>query len=489
MKSILTRILKYDILLLTVITFLSRLPQLLSENLFVDGDECIVGLMAKHFIEGKELPFFFYGQSYGFSFLEIIPIGLFYKVFGVSILAVKLAMLTLFSLGIVYFYKTLQNLDSESKFTPLLLTLILIFSPAYALWAMKARGGYMTAFVYTFVVTYLASKKNDLLQPAKGLLIGLFLVIIYQSQPLWLAGLIPLLVVLNFKKKPVVSFLFQAVGILAGTIIFYFIKQDLSEFWTPPVIDISSINIDWILSIPRSTFIYFTGSYDYGDFIEPNQLTQALSYVMTASTLILIIGVTYKLIQSKERNYLMLASLASVLMTIGYLIFLNNSTPRYIMPLLGFLLILGFLFVSKTENKLISNTISILIVILGIPSMISFKNYSYANNKDEMILNETLQKDGIEYVFCEGGLTQWKIMFNSQEKVIARFVHNTDRYPKYIGLVNEALEASKGNVALVGYYNEAFVESSPNCKQVGDIYFVYDNPSKELLKERGFKFE
>ena len=159
------------------------------------------------------------------------------------------------------------------------------------------------------------------------------------------------------------------------------------------------------------------------------------------------------------------------------------------MPLLGFLLIMGFLFVSKTKNKLIPNTISILIVILGIPSMISFKNYSYANNKDEMILNDTLQKDGIEYVFCEGGLTQWKIIFNAQEKVIARFVHNTDRYPKYIELVNEALEASKGNVALVGYYNEAFVESSPNCKQVGDIYFVYDNPSKELLKERGFKFE
>src|SRR5262249_47721494 len=40
----------------------SRLPQLFSGDLLLDGDECILGLMAKHVAEGRDFPIFFYGQ-------------------------------------------------------------------------------------------------------------------------------------------------------------------------------------------------------------------------------------------------------------------------------------------------------------------------------------------------------------------------------------------------------------------------------------------
>jgi hypothetical protein len=53
-------ILKYNIILIILVSILSIVPLLLSENVFLDGDECIVGLMAKHFIEGEGGPVFFY---------------------------------------------------------------------------------------------------------------------------------------------------------------------------------------------------------------------------------------------------------------------------------------------------------------------------------------------------------------------------------------------------------------------------------------------
>ena len=43
---------------LAAISAVSRLPQLLSPNLLLDGDECTLGLMARHVAQGKEFPIF-----------------------------------------------------------------------------------------------------------------------------------------------------------------------------------------------------------------------------------------------------------------------------------------------------------------------------------------------------------------------------------------------------------------------------------------------
>jgi len=95
---------KKQLLFLILVCVLSRLPQLFSENLLMDGDECVVGLMAKHLSEGIELPFYFYGQSYGFSFLEVLPLSLSFLAFGVSAMSAKLTMLFLWTLGILLFF-------------------------------------------------------------------------------------------------------------------------------------------------------------------------------------------------------------------------------------------------------------------------------------------------------------------------------------------------------------------------------------------------
>ena len=85
-------------LLLLIIT---RLPQL-SSGMLPDGDEAILGLMARHLAAGKELPLFFYGQSYGFCLLETATAACLFKIFGSSPVLLKVAMLWLWALGCLF---------------------------------------------------------------------------------------------------------------------------------------------------------------------------------------------------------------------------------------------------------------------------------------------------------------------------------------------------------------------------------------------------
>jgi len=58
------RSLTWPVLLAAPLLFVSRLNLLVRMELALDGDEAVVGLMSLHFLQGKGLPLFFYGQSY-----------------------------------------------------------------------------------------------------------------------------------------------------------------------------------------------------------------------------------------------------------------------------------------------------------------------------------------------------------------------------------------------------------------------------------------
>ncbi|MGD8381070.1 MAG: hypothetical protein PVJ11_02910, partial [Syntrophobacterales bacterium] len=86
-----------------VLIAMSRLPQLTTPVLNLDGDEAIVALMAKHVSEGQSLPVFFQGQCYGLSLLEVATGSLLFQYFGASAITLKAAMLLLWGLGWIFF--------------------------------------------------------------------------------------------------------------------------------------------------------------------------------------------------------------------------------------------------------------------------------------------------------------------------------------------------------------------------------------------------
>ena len=55
--------------------------------------------MAKHLVEGKEFPIFFYGQAYGLSTVEAAVGGLAFLIAAPDAVPLKLAMLALWTAG------------------------------------------------------------------------------------------------------------------------------------------------------------------------------------------------------------------------------------------------------------------------------------------------------------------------------------------------------------------------------------------------------
>ena len=96
--------------ILVVAAGVSRLPQLTSPHLLLDGDEAILGLMAKHLAEGREAPIFFYGQAYGLSFFEAAAGAVAFRLAGVGDVQLKLAMLAIWLVGVVAFFAALARL-------------------------------------------------------------------------------------------------------------------------------------------------------------------------------------------------------------------------------------------------------------------------------------------------------------------------------------------------------------------------------------------
>ena len=69
-------------------------------NTHFDSDQAVVGLMAKHLAEGRALPLFFYGQHYMLAVEAWLAAPLFW-LFGASVAALKLPLLTLVTLAVV----------------------------------------------------------------------------------------------------------------------------------------------------------------------------------------------------------------------------------------------------------------------------------------------------------------------------------------------------------------------------------------------------
>jgi hypothetical protein len=61
---------------------------------YFDSDQAIVGLMAKHLVEGRALPLFFYGQEYMLG-VEAWVMAPFFAVLGPTVLALRLTMVVL----------------------------------------------------------------------------------------------------------------------------------------------------------------------------------------------------------------------------------------------------------------------------------------------------------------------------------------------------------------------------------------------------------
>src|ERR1051325_5283389 len=126
-------------LVLLLLTAVARFVILVESQTHVHRDEAIIGLMGKHIVEGRNFPFYMYGQPYNAgaaweAYTAAIPFAL----FGAGVLPLKGAMVVLSLVCLALFYRlTLAVYDQP---TATLAALFFALAPSLLKWHFQVRG-------------------------------------------------------------------------------------------------------------------------------------------------------------------------------------------------------------------------------------------------------------------------------------------------------------------------------------------------------------
>ncbi|MES2478775.1 MAG: hypothetical protein V4561_06800 [Bacteroidota bacterium] len=482
-------ILQYPLVVIVLFCFITRLPQLIGPQLMLDPDECVTAIMAKHFMNGDDFSLFFWGQKYGLTIFESAIIVPFYLVLGINTIAVKLAMLSLWTIGVIFLYKTLLAISHNDKLKSLLFTLVFISLPAWAIWSMKARGGYLTSFVLSSAIVYILFNKNSMQKTFAYLLLGVIIELVYESQVLWLIGIIPLLIYSltkqsNYKKISLLILTFFTTFFLLK-----YYKTSILYPYTPPISLPDIKNTSWyLLRFPEYLYNSLGGQY-YFFFYQPINLVNAIISIITVIVLFILTatGIVFIIKRKWDKN----SFIFSTLFFWGFLLFnffTYKQDGRYLLPISQFtLLSLYILINSDSVNKKIS-TILVSIILIGSIGMCTFWNFEFEPNKKKEVQDIVtfLSKNNIRNAFTMDCPYPWFLMFYSNEKIIARMPYYAGRSLAICDAVNNNWR--KGEKTALLNYAYMLPERDKGTVTIFNNFYVKINPSKEEIESQ-FQFK
>lgn len=165
----------------------------------IESDEAVVGLMARHILQG-DLPIFYWGQHY-LGTLEAFFTAALFAIFGASALVVKLSAFLLFSAFLVSHFFLAR--EAVSVRVAALATVPLAISPAFlTIWSLKLRGGYMALLLLGTLALLLAVKlMRHGYTRRRAFLLGLLLGLGWWTHFLSAVYLIPILCILLWKDE------------------------------------------------------------------------------------------------------------------------------------------------------------------------------------------------------------------------------------------------------------------------------------------------
>jgi hypothetical protein len=497
------------LLVLVATTVGSRLPQVRSPNLLLDGDECTLGLMAKHVAEGRAFPLFFAGQHYGFSAVETTLAAAAFNVFGAGPIVLKLSMLGLWSLGAIFLALALEAAVGRAR--AVAIVVLLALSPAWAVWSMKARGGYVTAFTATAVLLWIVGRVDARRQWRSWLAAGALTAVIYAAQPLWLPGALVFASTGLVLSRRWSNALVYAAAALALALLLR--TSGGPALWNPNL----WASAPGVLSKLR---VNLTGAYYLSmELPAPGPVTAGLGWFWLAAVGFALVVQVYRL--ATHRRCLLSHALAAALLVTLLVewVVLGVRDARYMLPVSEFLIpLVGLELVAPaavTRRARVAAGAAVLgLIIAGACSAREFARFSYLWTNAPGSLSESarlhqvatyLDERGVTDVFAMNGLLEWQLMFYSHETIVARFFPDKDRYPPYVDAVNAAL-ADGRPVAVVGYADKsgapgcwdvpicsggiaALVPNPENIFVVDGKYFVYVGATRALLQRLHFQLK
>lgn len=473
------------IIIIIVAIISSRISYLVDPALMLDGDECVVGIMARHAYYGQGLSAFFIGQDYGFSLIEVLFILPFYAILGTGTIAVKLAMLSLWSIGVVFLYKTMVAIDRDKRTLALILTLILALSPAWVNWSMKARGGYLTSFTLTSIALYLLYYPKAINQWLRYGTMAVLIYLIYESQLFWLAGLLPLVLHRLVKERKVGPTAVALVLMIGCYFFFAWLKSGLYIMYNPPRNTVTwEVVLQKAQEFPRYVYKSLQGNYFFSFYQGTNSFYTSFAKAFTILIFILLlIGILHLLFHRKGFG-LFLCSIVFIPLSFAYTLPVVFQEGRYLLPLTAFTLLAVFIYATKLRAVIPVYLLGTYLAIAAAVTLFIFPiKYQYKAQKKDLleVIDYLLEPENgpVKYVYTFDYMMPWEIMYYSNEEIRARMAPFPGRYPQYDTTIDRALYSGKP-AALVSYTGE-FGGLKMDTYDLQNRYFVKLSPTREFL--------
>jgi 4-amino-4-deoxy-L-arabinose transferase-like glycosyltransferase/mRNA-degrading endonuclease RelE of RelBE toxin-antitoxin system len=386
MKKLFQRFSKADkfeylfIFITCIIGLLLRLHLLLATDFLIDSDEAIVGLMAKHFVEGKPLTTFYYGQHYMGS-LEPIIVAILFLFTGVSAISLKVVPL-LFSIiliPLVYLITKISANQTAARFSAILMAI-----PPVTLieWSGKARGGFMEIVVIITLSIYLCfywSKCKGVRKAWYAFIVGLCTGIGWwvNNQIIFVLPAIGLFLLLQaFKlnlKYVLTTISVTFIGFIIGSLPFWlyninnnFASFGLFTFGTTPL-----NNFYGLFEIALPILLGARRSWQNEDIFTYSSILVYFIYI-----LLVIATILYSYKYSNKNIFLkVILFIVPSILTIFVLSSFGSLSiaPRYLLPLYPFIFIIAGVGISYITNFSKFSGYLLLLVIVTINLLSTYK--------------------------------------------------------------------------------------------------------------------
>lgn len=484
------------------IVVISRIPFFIAENNYLDGDECLMGIMVFNVLKGDPIPFIVYGAQFGITFFEVATLSLVSWFFGLSDLTLRIPMIVLWACALLCTLLTVKRMSTNTA--ALVSGILFSACPAWFILSTKALHYNHTALLASQIAIYLIiiilSKPNSNFHLV--ILLSIFSALTFLTQPIYAIGVFPFIIHFLVKRKKTQDIFILLVGFLLFFIPYMFFHGLHEHYWNPPIL--SNFNVIASLKlVPSRYWTCLTGMYFLNEVFPAGILLNVCVFMWSLLLLMSIVLAIRRAFKKRFFSYSVLC-IFSVILIFMFNLFINPDFYgyRYLVPTISFQSMLigleiGFLWDSLRFRKSFAVYLICFTLISIVAAYTTFSRTSFSGSmsqtgsesKDLQRLVTYLNLHNTRHVYCFDPLLQWKIMFSSHGKIVVRWFSERDRYQAYpmavdkafykglpVSFVGETLqiESIKKNLAELG-----FLKDIPEL--VGNRYFVIRNPSKKLI--------
>lgn len=480
-----------------------------------NSDEAIVGLMAKHMLEGKPIPIFFYGQVYLGS-LDAMFTTLVFSIFGVSVFAIHITQFFLYLISIVVSYYLAYEVSQQKRVALIVAFLVAIPNLLVLHYTFLALGGYTELFILSNIV-YLLGWQVTIERSTtwwRWLSLGLA-----AGLGWWIHGgilvslaIVGLMGLWHFRIDKSKLYLLALIGFLLGSVVWwvYNFQHDwaaLRFLFENNLIDNSTQPEDQACCTPyQKSVIGLLLAGVLAGFREPWGSDFFVTLFSLAALVIYMILITRFIVKERYQWYLARSQTSFpvrywVILVITIMIIvimvsgLYDPSGRYLLPITTPLMIgiaLGINDMRKVNRFVASLMLTLLVAFHG-TTVLQFveahRPINQMHDQHEEAVIEFLLDQNLVYGYSDFW-TSFRLIFVSNEEIIISSLLPYDengyktfsnRYEPYVDEVNEAehvfwltYDFADLDEKISCFFEEANLAHS--VKKIGDFTIYYDFP-------------